>query len=201
LTPVKHQAHLLRKQSSKMESKEALVLNHVFGVSPGISSVAVSLSGADSGAPCVAFAAAHTVVVYDHGTRQQSFLQGHRNAITCLAAPADRSLLISADTGPDDSLLVGWDPASGQPLWSVPRPHATGGVAAMALSADGQLLATLSAVGGGGAEDGTALAQEVREGGHDQHCIDISTRETRAPNLLTQYCVQPVATVDDLAAV
>lgn len=97
--------------------------------------------------------------------------QGHRNAVTCLEAPPDRSFLVSADAGPD-SLLVAWDPESEQPLWSVRAPH-EGGVAAMALSGDGRLLATLSAPrppaalpacggsSGGGGGDGTGAQQEL----------------------------------------
>jgi len=138
------------------------VLGHVFGMSPQTSGSAVSLAGGAGASPCVAYAAAHTVVLYDHQSKRQAFLQGHRNAVTCLDAPADRSLLISADAGTDgSSLLVGWDPATEQPVWNVQEPHGSG-VAALALSGDGRLLATLSAVvDDGGAVEGGA-AQEVR---------------------------------------
>jgi hypothetical protein len=82
--------------------------------------------------------------------------QGHRNAVSCLDAPSDRSLLISADGGPGDTMVVGWDPESEQAVWTARDPHARG-VAAMALSPDGCVLATLGAVAPGGGEQ-----QEVR---------------------------------------
>jgi hypothetical protein len=96
--------------------------------------------------------------------------QGHRNPVTCLDAPADRAFLVSADAGPAP-LVVAWDPAGGQPLWTLAVREP--GVAAAALSADGRLLATLSAAAGPGVapganDDGAAgeasVAQEV--GGH-----------------------------------
>lgn len=77
-------------------------------------------------------------------SQQPVRLQGHCNAITCIQATADRSLLITADAGDSNSLLVFWDPQTGQPVSTVQQPHAAG-VLAMAVSADGQQLATLSA--------------------------------------------------------
>lgn len=70
--------------------------------------------------------------------------QGHRNAITCLAASDDRSLLVSADAGAD-SLLVFWDPATGQPIRTLQQPHAAG-VVAVAVAPGACQMATLSAV-------------------------------------------------------
>lgn len=74
-----------------------------------------------------------------------------------MQATADRSPLITADAGLIDSLLVFWDPETGQPLTTVQRPHAAG-VLAMAVSADGQHLATLSAPAHSSSGD---LQQEV----------------------------------------
>lgn len=82
--------------------------------------------------------------------------QGHRNAISCVAATEDRTLLVTADEGPDEPLLVFWDPASCRPLRTLRRPHARG-VAALALSPDGSQMATLSAVAPGSRD-----VQEVR---------------------------------------
>lgn len=70
--------------------------------------------------------------------------QGHCNAITAMQATADRLLLITADAGQKPSLLVVWDPATGQPVSTVHQPHAAG-VLSMAVSTDGKQLATLSA--------------------------------------------------------
>ena len=89
------------------------------------------------------YAAAHTLVIYDCQERQQALLQGHCNAITCLATTDDRTVFASADQGPD-SLIVLWDAETGNPIRTLPRPHAAG-VQAMDLTADGRQLVTVSA--------------------------------------------------------
>jgi WD40 repeat protein len=93
-----------------------------------------------------------------HAKLQKSVIsmQGHCNAISSVQATPDRSLLITADAGPQASLLVFWDPATGQPVTTVQQPHAAG-VVSMAVSADGCLLATLSAP----AQDSQEHQQEV----------------------------------------
>jgi hypothetical protein len=81
---------------------------------------------------------------------------------------------MSADAGPR-SLVVAWDTTSGQPLWTLRAPHA-GGVAAMALSGDGRLLATLSAppVAGAGGAGGTAVGSEgTREASTAPHVQEV----------------------------
>lgn len=80
-------------------------LGWVFGQSRIPCNVA-NLSGDGSEKLC--YLAGHTVVVLDRQTRQQSFLQGHHNAISCMAATQDRALLLTSDAG-DDSLLVSTD--------------------------------------------------------------------------------------------
>jgi WD40 repeat protein len=74
-----------------------------------------------------------------------------------MQATPDRSLLITADAGPKASLLVFWDPATGQPISTVQHPHADG-VISMAVSADGQQLATIGAP----TQDSDGSQQEVR---------------------------------------
>ncbi|WIA32991.1 hypothetical protein OEZ86_006150 [Tetradesmus obliquus] len=123
------------------DETQALSLQWVYGLS-NVPCNIINLS--DEHNDRVVYAAAHTAVIYDKRTRKQTFLQGHCSAITCLAASENRSLLVSADAG-KDSLLVFWDPASGQPTRTLQRPHAAG-VAAVALSPDASQMATLSAV-------------------------------------------------------
>jgi WD40 repeat protein len=148
----------------------------VYGLSD-VPSNSVNLSADGEPDLRVAYVAAHTAVIHDKHAGTQTFLQvcgrqteslrhqtlgtqqccsdalqGHCNAITCMQATADRSLLITADAGLDNSLLVFWDPETGQPVTTVQRPHA-GGVLAMAVSASGQHLATLSAPGQSSSED------------------------------------------------
>jgi hypothetical protein len=59
----------------------------------------------------VCYIAAHTAVVYDCHTHTQMVLQGHCNPITCLVATADRSVVATADAGPD-SMIVLWNVAT-----------------------------------------------------------------------------------------
>lgn len=80
-----------------------------------------------------------------------------------MQATTDRSVLVTADAGTKAPLLVFWDPASGQPFSTVQQSHAAG-VLSMAISADGQHLATLSAAHRDeeAADEGAAAAtQEV----------------------------------------
>ena len=111
--------------------------------------------------------------------------QGHSNAITCLVATRDKSLLVSADAGPG-SLIVLWDPTELAPIRTFADPSGNGvclqarlpcllplpllarpmsealaryaGVAAMDLSHDGRYLACLSAV----TSDDSAESREHR---------------------------------------
>ncbi|KAF8067275.1 CFAP251 [Scenedesmus sp. PABB004] len=162
------------------DERQALALEWACGLS-GARSHIVNLSTHGHN-DRVAYAAAHTAVIYDKRTRRQTFLQvrapgtrararaassvaapgggsrtpprpqGHCTAIIAIAVSEDRALLVTADGGAD-SLLVVWNAASGRPLRSVARPHAAG-VAAVAVAPDGTQLATLSSVDAG---DGIAL--------------------------------------------
>jgi WD40 repeat protein/Ca2+-binding EF-hand superfamily protein len=81
-------------------------------------------------------------------------LQGHCNPITCLVATEDRSVVATADAGPD-SMIVLWNVATGQPVHTISSPHANG-VAAMDLTPDGTAIVTVSA-----AAPAAAAEQEV----------------------------------------
>lgn len=97
----------------------------------------------DGGAKKLCYVAAHTAVVYDCDTRTQMVLQGHCNPITCLVATADRSVVATADAGPD-SMIVLWNVASGQPVHTIASPHPNG-VASMDLTPDGTCIVTVGA--------------------------------------------------------
>lgn len=70
-------------------------------------------------------------------------LQGHCNAIVCLAVTEDRSTIITADVG-QESLLVLWNSTTGVPIKSIPCAHANG-IVAMDIAPGGEWLATIGA--------------------------------------------------------
>ena len=92
----------------------------------------------------ICYAAAHMVVIQTEGVGPQTILQGHCQPVSCLATSSDRSVIASADVGPE-SLLVLWNAQTASPFWTVSRPHSHG-VLAMDLSPRGRHLVTLSAV-------------------------------------------------------
>ena len=91
----------------------------------------------------VGYAAAHMIVMCSHDDCHQTVLQGHCQPVSCLTASVDRSVVASADSGPD-SLMVVWDVQSASPLWSVSKPHKYG-CAALQLSPNGYQLIAMSA--------------------------------------------------------
>jgi hypothetical protein len=123
----------------------------VLGLSGEVGNNLVNLS--DGVTPRVAYAAAHTLVVLTGTNRAQTFLQGHKSAITCIAATPDHSIVVTGDSG-RESLLVFWDVEAGEPLRIIQSPHAFG-TAAVDISGDGTVMATVSAV------DPETGAQEV----------------------------------------
>ena len=102
------------------------------------------------------YIAAHTAVLFDCHTRAQLVLQGHRNPISSLAATEDRSLVVTADEGPESSMIVVWDVTTGEPVRTIENPHATG-VVAMDITPDGAFVVTVAAV------DESASADEAQE--------------------------------------
>ena len=101
------------------------------------------------------YIAAHTAVIFDCHTRAQLVLQGHRNPISSLVATEDRSLVVTADEGPDSSMIVVWDVTTGEPVRTIENPHATG-VVAMDITPDGAYAVTVAGV------DASASADEAQ---------------------------------------
>ena len=102
------------------------------------------------------YIAAHTAVIFDCHTRAQLVLQGHRNPISSLVATEDRSLVVTADEGPDSSMIVVWNVTTGEPVRTIENPHATG-VVAMDITPDGAYAVTVAGV------DAFASADEAQE--------------------------------------
>ena len=96
------------------------------------------------------YAASHMVIISGHHDPHQTTLQGHCQPVSCLATSVDRSVIVSADSGPD-SLMVLWDVKTATPFWSVSKPHPYG-VVAMQLFPDARQLVALSGLLPGGSE-------------------------------------------------
>lgn len=119
---------------------EALKLTHAFGYNKDLPLAVINLC--DGSKRCIFFASGNTGVVFDYAAGHQVLLRGHRNPISCIAASTDRRWLVTADSG-KDSLLIVWDAASGIAVKTISNPHVRG-VAAVDISPDSMLLATLS---------------------------------------------------------
>ncbi|CAG9462461.1 unnamed protein product [Pedinophyceae sp. YPF-701] len=120
---------------------QAMTLERVYGVSTSVRGGAISLSTPGRNAVC--YIAAHTAILHDCDTGQQTPLQGHCNSISSLATIPDRSVVITADIGPE-SLVVMWDSLSGQPIFTMPAPG-EGGTRTVDVSNDGAYMALLTA--------------------------------------------------------
>lgn len=101
------------------------------------------------------YAAAHMVIIRSHRDPHQTVLQGHCQPISCLTTSADRSVIATADVGPN-SLMVLWDSKTATPFWSVKKPQPYG-IVAMHLTPNGRQLVAMSAL----APDSTLVQQVI----------------------------------------
>lgn len=109
----------------------------------------------DSKEQRVCYAAAHMVIIRSHGDTHQTVLQGHCQPISCLTTSEDRSVIATADIGPN-SLMVLWDAKTAMPFWSVSKPQPYG-IVAMHLTPNGRQLVAMSAL----APDSTLVQQVI----------------------------------------
>eukprot|EP01112_Ceratiomyxa_fruticulosa_P022926 TRINITY_DN8559_c0_g1_i1.p1 TRINITY_DN8559_c0_g1~~TRINITY_DN8559_c0_g1_i1.p1 ORF type:complete len:218 (-),score=52.66 TRINITY_DN8559_c0_g1_i1:393-1046(-) len=117
-----------------------LTLNWCFGLNGDLLGGVNNLS--DVNHTKLFFVAGHTGIIFNTTTRQQTFLQGHTNNISCVCVSDDRQWIVTADEG-NDNMLVIWDSKKGVPARSIFRPHPNG-TAAVAMSSDSLFVATLS---------------------------------------------------------
>lgn len=117
-------------------------------------------------------------------------LQGHCNPISAVTVSADKRWIATADSA-EDALVIVWDASSGQPIRTIQlaQPHEAGGggLAALDMSADSTLLATLSqsypqvlsvwewTVEGSDAPAVTATLDNTDY----QHCVRINPNDSR----------------------
>lgn len=118
----------------------ALSLEWVLGYNKDIKDGVHNLTNKDRAA--IFYSAAHTGVIYDYEEKEQKLLQGHCNKITCTACSADKSLIVTADSG-IDSMLVVWDSYDGVPKRTYFNPYENG-ICSLDISQDGRYLVTIS---------------------------------------------------------
>jgi cilia- and flagella-associated protein 251 len=116
-------------------------LQRAFGFNKDLPQGVINVS--DHSRKAVFYAVGHTGVLFDYERNTEILFQGHRNPISCIAASGDRRWIVTADRGPDESLMIIWDSRSGNPLETILNPH-PGGVCAIDMSDNAVYLATLS---------------------------------------------------------
>ncbi|KAI3385064.1 hypothetical protein SNEBB_005712 [Seison nebaliae] len=90
----------------------------------------------------VAYISSNVVIIQDFLKNKQTLLPGHQNNVTCLAVSTDKRWLVSADSGPESSLIV-WDTESGIPIQTYFSPYPDG-ISDVRLTLDNKYLYTLS---------------------------------------------------------
>ncbi|CAF0707326.1 unnamed protein product, partial [Brachionus calyciflorus] len=88
-------------------------------------------------------ASSHIGVVYDFSTNEQKLLQGHRNSISCCTLSEDKRWLVSADSGPDSTIIV-WDLNTYLPVQTYFNTHLEGTIS-IAITPDSKYIASISA--------------------------------------------------------
>lgn len=117
----------------------AIRLEWTFGFNKEISGGVHNLS--DSTRRAIFYVAGNVGVITDLDTQEQVLLQGHCNMIGCSCVSADKTWLVTADHGGDDSMIVVWNSFAGTPQTTIPQPQ---GVLAVDFSPDAKYLATVS---------------------------------------------------------
>lgn len=140
------------------------------------------------------YTSAHTGVIYDYAKRQQTLLQGHCHPISCCVVSEDKRWIVTADRG-DESMIVVWDAATGNPIKTLFQPHARG-VQAIDISPDALFLVTLSAVDSGNATTNSDGAKS-KSGKHARFRQELAVWEwTAASTASTPLYSSVVATED-----
>ncbi|XP_068629729.1 cilia- and flagella-associated protein 251-like [Battus philenor] len=96
----------------------------------------------DEGSTIAFYATGNCAVLYNWTTNEMRILQGHRHVVTCLAADGSGRWLVTADSGPENVLIV-WDTYDFFPLKTLFSPRGGTGIAKVTLSADAKYLLTL----------------------------------------------------------
>ncbi|KAJ8722980.1 hypothetical protein PYW07_004160 [Mythimna separata] len=95
------------------------------------------------GSTTVFYSASNCGVLYNWTTHQMWLLQGHRHKITCIASDKTGQWLLTADSGPENSLIV-WDFKDLFPQKTFFNPHGNAKIAKVALSTDAKYMITIA---------------------------------------------------------
>ncbi|XP_053625468.1 cilia- and flagella-associated protein 251-like isoform X2 [Plodia interpunctella] len=97
----------------------------------------------NKGSTILFYAANNCGVLYNWTSHQMRILQGHRHMITCLAVDGSGRWLVTADSGPENVIIV-WDSTDYFPQKTIFNPHRETKLSKVALSADAKYLLTLA---------------------------------------------------------
>ncbi|KAJ2952482.1 hypothetical protein O0L34_g6800 [Tuta absoluta] len=95
----------------------------------------------DNGSTILFYAASNFGILYNWTTHRMKILQGHRHMITSIASDLEGKWLVTADTGPENVVIV-WD-KDAFPSRTIFYPHRNMKTSKMALSGDAKYLLTL----------------------------------------------------------
>ena len=130
----------------------------------------------------ICYISAHVAVLHDFSANTEKALQGHCHPIVGLTTDPARSLIISADVGPNAMLII-WDAHTGEPLHTVPAPTPYG-FRALDLSTCGTLLAAVTAP----PQQQVVAWRLVREEGKSPVAVQIAAALVRSQD--PQRCIR-----------
>ncbi|CAG5011460.1 unnamed protein product [Parnassius apollo] len=110
----------------------------IHGYNPKV--VVINLN--DDGSTVAFYAAGNCAVLYNWTKNEMRILQGHRHMVTNIASDSKGKWLVTADSGPENVLIV-WDSSDYFPQKTLFSPHGATSIAKVALSADAKYLLTL----------------------------------------------------------
>ncbi|XP_013141215.1 PREDICTED: WD repeat-containing protein 66-like isoform X2 [Papilio polytes] len=96
----------------------------------------------DEGSTIALYAAGNCAVLYNWTTNEMRILQGHKHVVTCIAADSKGKWLVTADSGPENVLIV-WDSSDNFPVKTLFSPHGGTNIAKITLSPDAKYLLTI----------------------------------------------------------
>jgi cilia- and flagella-associated protein 251 len=89
------------------------------------------------------FVSSHIGIIYDFKNNTQKLLQGHQNNISCCTISDDKRWLITADSGPDSTIII-WDTNTCTPVQTYFNPHLDGTLSVV-MTNDSKYVASIGA--------------------------------------------------------
>ncbi|CAF1189811.1 unnamed protein product [Didymodactylos carnosus] len=126
------------EEPSPLAYAEILTFQWCFGINKDIPVLNLSINSTKK----IFYVASQIGVLYDFSSNKQQLLIGHRNNISCCCVSDNKRWLVTADSGPDCTIIV-WDTISGLPNQTY-FDVLNGGANAVAISFDSKYIATLS---------------------------------------------------------